>query len=1089
MVGWGDNSFPNFSRISPMSRPIPTDESRRLDALGRLNILDTDPEAAFDRIAEVARQVFGVQGAAVSLVDEERQWFKATCGISLDETPREQSFCTHAIEEGGVMVVEDTRTDPRFRDNALIEEEGIRFYAGAPLAIDDRLYVGTLCLTDPVPKSFGKEDRALLALLADVATNLLEARLRSHETSYLTSALQQVGEPVSIIEGNPEEPSDARLAWANEAYVAGSSRSKSALKGTKPWIFENLETDSEAECRVCRALRAGESVRGETSGRRKEGETRTFAWVLAPVRTDEQITHWVVVRQDITKQRRVQRALRTQRDRLQRMQGVAQIGGWEYDPKSDAFAGSDEFYRLLGLPKNTNFDLERAFQFYPPPARDRVKTATRRCLDDGRPFDMEVPLVATTGQRREVRVRGAAEREDGRTTRMTGTIQDITARKQRERHLRQANTLFEHSQEGFLLFDLEQDGDSPAFTVQRVNPAYEQMSGRRADDIRGLSLQEIHGEEQGAMIASHLQRCAEQREPTDWEMTLATGEHTTYWLVQAAPVQSDGEVQQVAATVRDITERKIREEKLRESRERWRRLVESHRDPIQITVGNTIQYINSSGAELYGASDPDDIVGRSVLEFAPNDDPDVRSDMNDAIRAHQELLRQGEESPSFEYKIRRLDGEHRIVEFYSVSISYEGRPAAQTVMRDVTQQRLQEARLRHKAKYDQLTGLLRDSVFRERAQREIDASEGNRDALLYIDLDGFKSINDGYGHHVGDAVLVETAERIRSVVRDADSVGRMGGDEFAVWSSSVPDAEAATTMAQRIAEALEQPYVVDDHRVQVGASIGFVTDDSGNKEVDRLIQEADAAMYQAKTSSDRLVNHYNPSMGNGNDVSLQAAMRRGVRQNEFEPFFLPVVRLSDGALAGFEVLARWRRENGDLAPPGTFLEVAEDTGMIVPIGQHVIEDACREVESLRHRKTTGPSIALSGNFSRQEFFREETYNFVRHLLETYDLAPANFTMEITERLLENADPDNTATVDKLKSLGVNVKIDDFGTGYSSLHSLLQFPTDGLKLDKALASEVDASEDVRVATRSVIEMARSLAVRCILSMEDQSVLRS
>ena len=289
--------------------------------------------------------------------------------------------------------------------------------------------MGTLCLTDPAPRSFGEEDRALLAQLASVATNLLEARLQAHENRYLTSALEQVDEPVSIIEGNPEKPSEARLAWANDAYAARGETTQSALEGKTPWVFENLERGSETESRVCHALKVGEPVRGKTPEDEKDAARQTFTWVLAPVRNHEQITHWIVVQQDTTEQQRVQQAMRTQRDRLQRMQGVAQTGGWEYDPKSDSFTGSNEFYRLIGLPQSTDFDLERAFQLYPPSVRGRVKTAAQRCLEDGSPFDMEVPLVSATGQHREVRVRGSAEREGDTTARLPGRIPAIRHRK------------------------------------------------------------------------------------------------------------------------------------------------------------------------------------------------------------------------------------------------------------------------------------------------------------------------------------------------------------------------------------------------------------------------------------------------------------------------------------------------------------------------------------------------------------------------------------------------------------------------------------------------------------------------------------
>ncbi|MFB6097772.1 MAG: putative bifunctional diguanylate cyclase/phosphodiesterase, partial [Salinibacter sp.] len=399
----------------------------------------------------------------------------------------------------------------------------------------------------------------------------------------------------------------------------------------------------------------------------------------------------------------------------------------------------------------------------------------------------------------------------------------------------------------------------------------------------------------------------------------------------------------------------------------------------------------------------------------------------------------------------------------------------------------------HKATHDQLTGLLRDSVLRERVRQGLETADERGGALLYIDLDRFKNVNDSFGHHVGDAVLMEAADRLRNVVRDTDDVGRVGGDEFVVWSSPLPDDDTAVTMAQRTAEALQRPYEVEDHCLQVGASVGLVTDGSGHADADSLIQSADAAMYRAKTSSTQSVaRHGSSTTGDEDNLSLEAAVRRGVERGAFEPFLLPVVRLDDGALTGFEVLARWRRENGHLAAPDTFLDVAEDTGMIVPIGRRVIEDACRGLQSLRENKTLDLSMTLSGNFSRQEFFRDETCNFIRRLLDTYDLSPSDFTMEITERVAEDETSSGTEAVDKLKALGVNIEVDDFGTGYSSMHSLLKFPVDGLKIDKSFTAEVASSDAGRALVRSVVEMARDLdlyvTAEGIETAEQLSVLR-
>jgi diguanylate cyclase (GGDEF)-like protein/PAS domain S-box-containing protein len=306
------NASTVLSPISPLivSAPRPDNEDERLAALHRLDILDTEPEALFDRITTLAQSIFGVSSAAVSLVDRDRQWFKSMCGLDLRETPREQSICTHAILEDGVFVVEDAAADDRFAHDPLVEAGDLRFYAGAPLYVEEAS-IGTLCLIDDQPRPFGDEEAGMLSALAEVVVDLLEARRTTHQIQYLRSALEETRDAVVITEGAPLDAPGPRIVWSNEAFSRMTGYEAKELIGRTPRILQGPETDQSVLNKVRSALENERAVHAETVNYRKDGTPYVVDWHIAPVHTeDEALTHWVSIQRDITDQQRRRERLR-----------------------------------------------------------------------------------------------------------------------------------------------------------------------------------------------------------------------------------------------------------------------------------------------------------------------------------------------------------------------------------------------------------------------------------------------------------------------------------------------------------------------------------------------------------------------------------------------------------------------------------------------------------------------------------------------------------------------------------------------------------------------------------------------------------
>jgi diguanylate cyclase (GGDEF)-like protein len=405
---------------------------------------------------------------------------------------------------------------------------------------------------------------------------------------------------------------------------------------------------------------------------------------------------------------------------------------------------------------------------------------------------------------------------------------------------------------------------------------------------------------------------------------------------------------------------------------------------------------------------------------------------------------------------------------------------------EVAERERVEAQLTHQAFHDALTGLANRVLFRDRVIHALARAgrQAERVTVLFIDLDGFKTVNDSLGHASGDRLLVSVAERLLNATRGCDTVARLGGDEFAILLENVRGNEDAIRVAERVGTSLSAPFAVDGAELAVGASVGIaraeladVAGDPGER-ADALLRDADVAMYRAKAEGKGRYAIFEPRMHEIalERLELESELRHGLQREEFRLVYQPVVELDGGRVIGVEALLRWESPRRGLVSPDAFIPVAEETGLIVPLGRWVLHEACRQ--GAAWQATAGAPFTMSVNVSPRQLQHAGLVDDVRAALAASGLPAAALSVEITEGALVH---DTTAVVDRLhelKAIGVRLAIDDFGTGYSSLGYLKRLPVDVLKIDKTFVDGVGRGRQDTALARTIVGLGATLALRCV-----------
>ncbi len=409
----------------------------------------------------------------------------------------------------------------------------------------------------------------------------------------------------------------------------------------------------------------------------------------------------------------------------------------------------------------------------------------------------------------------------------------------------------------------------------------------------------------------------------------------------------------------------------------------------------------------------------------------------------------------------------------------------------VAERRASTRRLRHEAMHDPLTGLPNRGLFAERLERALSRSRcpgASLFAVLFLDLDRFKVINDSLGHAAGDQLLVEVAHRLAGCVRSRsvrspqmeDTIARLGGDEFTLLVEDVRDASDAIRVAERIRDRLAPPFRIDGREVYVTASMGVALSASGYAAAGELLRDADIAMYRAKATGTGRCQLFDRAMHERAVARLQLEtdLRRAIERAEFRVHYQPIVSLESGRVTGCEALVRWQHPERGLMAPGEFLWVAEETGLVVAVGQQVLRDALRTVREWRDDGLCDDAFSVSVNLSAREFARLDLTRSIADALHASGLAPAMLRLEITESLaMEDAERTRTMLLE-LKALGVGVSVDDFGTGFSSLSYLRRFPVDTLKIDRSFVGSMHEDDENFRLVRTILALAHDLGMTVV-----------
>ncbi|MEK6284174.1 MAG: EAL domain-containing protein [Acidobacteriota bacterium] len=434
-----------------------------------------------------------------------------------------------------------------------------------------------------------------------------------------------------------------------------------------------------------------------------------------------------------------------------------------------------------------------------------------------------------------------------------------------------------------------------------------------------------------------------------------------------------------------------------------------------------------------------------------------------------------------EHRVRRQDGSYRWMLSRGLAVMDSNRHVYRMTgaLTDVTEQKQAEKRLLHNAFHDALTGLPNRALFMDRLKHslaEVKKGDGYAFGVLFLDLDRFKVVNDSLGHQIGDQLLVATARRLESCLRPGDIVARLGGDEFAIIVDRVRHVSDCVQAAERIREHLSSPFNLSGHEVFISASIGIALNQTGSEQPDEIIRNADTAMYRAKDQGRGCFELFDQGMHARNAAlsQLESGLRRALAHGEFSVHYQPIISLETWRISGFEALIRWNHPEHGYISPLKFIPVAEDTGLIIEIGQWVLREACQQLKLWQEQFPSDPPLSISVNLSGRQFSQPDLIDRISQILDETGLDAGSLKMEITESaIIENIDA-AALMLKRIKALGVRLSLDDFGTGYSSLSYLHRFPIDTLKIDRSFVSRISLPKNAEI-VKTILTLARNLGM--------------
>ncbi|HEY8539185.1 MAG TPA: EAL domain-containing protein, partial [Steroidobacteraceae bacterium] len=564
---------------------------------------------------------------------------------------------------------------------------------------------------------------------------------------------------------------------------------------------------------------------------------------------------------------------------------------------------------------------------------------------------------------------------------------------------------------------------------------------------------------------------------TEYRIFHAGGEIRWVWERGIGVLNSAGDIVAIEGFVQDITERKESQDALREAQRRYYELFENAIEGIyRTTIEGKFIDANPALARIYGYESPaelmtavDDI--RKQLYV----DPKRRDEFMEIISARGTVS-------GFESQIYRKNGEiiwtsenaRAVYDDAGRIVCYEG------TVEDITELKLYQARIEQQAHYDALTGLANRTLLHDRLSHAIRAAKsyGTSLAVVFVDLDRFKYINDSLGHHVGDELLRSMAERLKASVRDSDTVARLGGDEFVLLINGYGDPETTAPVLERLMAEVSRPWTTPQGEFNVTCSIGVALYPEDGATAEELLKHADSAMYRAKEKGRNNFQFFTAELNAliKERLELESNLRRALEREQFSLQYQPRMEMRTGRIVGVEALLRWTLANGERVSPSRFIPIADEIGLMVPIGRWVLREACRQAKAWQAQGV--PPVITSVNVSARQFRQDNVVAMIEEVLRETGLEPNLLEVELTESALMQDADQFVSMLGKLSDLGVLISLDDFGTGYSNLSYLKRFPVDRLKVDKSFVRDITNDADDATIVRTIIALGHNLGLKVV-----------
>lgn len=916
--------------------------------------------------------------------------------------------------------------------------------------------------------------------LSDLRQTLKRSAMMQKELALANLALQSSPLGVSIAD---LRQANAPVIYCNPALERISGYSREETIGAPSRLLISQDEEQSGLLRVRQAIRRGVAHQEILRNYRKDGRQFWNEVTVTPL-LDEQgvVSHVVALNNDVSERERQAQELAARREELLRQahllsqtEEVADIGGWVLNVADQSMYWTDGCFRLNEMdPAGGAPDMRASLARYDTESQEVMQAALEMILQTGKPYDLEVRLIGAKGTARWVRLKGFPERDGERTVRIYGAIQDISARRRAEQQLRERDEWLR------LFFEAPLIGMAmigPQRQWLEVNHKLCEILGRNRDELLNSQWLELtHSDDIASEDLLFAALNSSERDDCELEKRFLRRDGSlVYTRLSLRAVRGQkGRLEACLALIEDITAR-------HDAEARYRTLVEYAPEAILLfSPKSGIIDANENAERLFRLSRAE-LIGRKPIELSP---PRQASGEKSGVaaRAYLDTAISGG-APVFEWLHR--DSVGRLLPCEIRLVRMPGKPLLiRASITDISERQRYQREIERLAYSDELTGLPNRRLLQDRLQHAMtrELRDGSFGALLFIDLDHFKTVNDSLGHPIGDALLREVTARLGHSLRAEDTLARLGGDEFVVLLEAIGEsparaAEHAAEVGDKLLASLQGTYRVEGHDLAVTASIGITLHPLPGQGAADVLKQSDTAMYQAKQGGRNAVHFFAPEMQAVIDqrLQLQSELRQAMSRDQLYLVFQPQLELSSGRVAGAEVLLRWHHPQRGEIPPTQFIPLAEETGLIHELGHWVLEHACA---SLARLQVVWPQLVLAVNLSPRELRQSDCVERIGACLHRHGLPAHALELEITEGVLLEDAEQCIAAMTALRQLGIRFAIDDFGTGYSSLTYLKRLPLDRLKIDRSFIHDLEAVGSGQMLVDTILLIARNLGLECV-----------